>query len=172
MEEGLGSEEEEERASLMFMSQWQILLLRLKGKDESTEKFGDLPQATQRPQAQELLFQVSRPPSSQWLISRSTVGPAPDLGPGSTENEDTPPLSSEVYGTTRRKDTIAIMNLPGKESHGLFQVHCHGLLPEGLEAVKRCARDWDKDWGWRGGQQWERWSVRVLGQGTWWWAKN
>lgn len=48
----------------MFMSKWQILLLRLKGKEVSTEKFRDLPQATQQPQVQELLLQASRNPSS------------------------------------------------------------------------------------------------------------
>ena len=52
----MSSEEGEEKGSYMFMSKWQVLLLRLLEEEMGAERFRDLPQATQQPQVQRLLI--------------------------------------------------------------------------------------------------------------------
>lgn len=61
----------------MFMSKWQTLLLRPKGKKMSTEKVRDLPQATQQPQVPGLLIQESSIPAAQQQDALSTAGHQP-----------------------------------------------------------------------------------------------
>lgn len=52
----MSSEEGEEKGSYMFMSKCQVLLLRLPEEEMGAERFRDLPQATQQPQAQRLFI--------------------------------------------------------------------------------------------------------------------
>lgn len=82
----------------------------------STERFRVLPQATQQPQFQRLLFKQSgiiHPSSLSASCTEHGWGPDLDLGPGNIEEENRS-LSSECHGTAREKGTIAIL-MPGKE---------------------------------------------------------
>lgn len=100
----------------MFMSKGQLLLHRLKGEEMSTERFRVLPQATQQPQLQRLLFKQSgiiHPSSLLASCTEHSWGPGLDLGPSDIEEEDRS-LPSEVRGTAREKGTIAIL-MPGIE---------------------------------------------------------
>lgn len=66
----MSSEEGEEKGSYMFMSKWQVLLLRLPEEETGAERFRDLPQATQQLRPKGSLFMQSGMIHLSGLVSK------------------------------------------------------------------------------------------------------